>query len=198
MRARNEQLGAALRRIAARLTGDAQGARTRFDWYVDAIISDAARIATHDAPIVFAHSRVEVEPSGPPHIGGLLERLLEMCTGAPAYVYPGSGARIIVENLDGEPDEELELSALESLAYGRLLSLLGFDPLVAHIQRSPERREYGLHDEDGEVIASGSSIGETIIDALYRRAFDSQVQLSELRQDVFALQRAARKLGLGE
>ncbi len=93
---------------------------------------------------------------------------------------------------------ELELTTLENHAYRRLLSLLGFEPLVAHVNRGGEEVVYAIHDEDGEVIAEGTAIGETIVDALYRRAFDSQAQLSELRQDVFALQRAAKKLGLGE
>ena len=96
------------------------------------------------------------------------------------------------------PDEEIELSDLENHAYRRLLDVLGFEPLVAHVNRGGEEVVYGIHDEDGEVIAEGTSIGETIVNALYRRAFDSQAQLSDLRQDVFALQRAAKKLGLGE
>lgn len=84
MRARNEQLGAALRSIAARLTGGAQGERERFEWYVDAIIRDAKRFMSDDKPIVFSRSSVQVEPAGPPHIDGFLERLLDLCECSPA------------------------------------------------------------------------------------------------------------------
>lgn len=112
---------------------------------------------------------------------------------------PSSRSRAagITVKLPGDSNIELELTALEDHAYRRLLSLLGFEPLVAHIQICGAV-VYGIHDEDGDVIAEGTTIGETIIDALYRIAADSSGALSELRQDVHAFRRAAAKLGLGE
>ncbi len=76
---RDEQLGAALRRIAQRFP---KFNEEHFAWYVDTMLADAARL--EDGPPIewVSRSRVEVEPPGPPHIDGMIERFLEMVTGA--------------------------------------------------------------------------------------------------------------------
>jgi hypothetical protein len=68
------------------LAVDGEDEATRFEYYVDALIRDAERLEETDEPVAFTRSRVQVEPPGPPHVDGILERLLEMVTGAPAGV----------------------------------------------------------------------------------------------------------------
>ncbi len=79
MQSRDEQLGAAIRRIAQRFPAFKAD---HFAWYVDMAIADAARLED-GPPIEFvSRSCVQVEPPGPPHIDGMIERFLEMITGA--------------------------------------------------------------------------------------------------------------------
>jgi hypothetical protein len=72
---RDEQLGAALRRIAKRMPGYTDA---HFDYYIDALERDASWMESHEIPTVI-RARVQVEP--PNKIDGMLERVLEMVMG---------------------------------------------------------------------------------------------------------------------
>lgn len=79
----DQRLGAAIRRIAQRFPKyDPQ----TFLWYVDQIDRDAAGFEAIGPITESTWQRVHVEPAGPPHVDGVIERLLEMLTSSPAGV----------------------------------------------------------------------------------------------------------------